>query len=46
VSVRSSVVVLFNIIFPWGMYYKTFYRRNLQIFVISWSVCPWQAYPA
>jgi hypothetical protein len=28
-----------------GLYYKTFYGRNLQIFVISSSVCPWQAYP-
>jgi hypothetical protein len=30
----------------WGLYYKTFYGHNLQIFVISWSVCPWQAFPA
>ncbi len=30
---------------PWSMYYKTFYGRNLQIFVISQSVCPWQALP-
>ncbi len=28
-----------------GMYYKTFYNHNLQIFVISYSVCPWQAFP-
>jgi hypothetical protein len=26
-----------------GLYYKTFYGRNLQIFAISYSVCPWQA---
>ncbi len=26
--------------------YKTFYGRNLLFFVISWSVCPWQAFPA
>jgi hypothetical protein len=25
--------------------YKTFYRRHLFIFVISWSVYPWQAFP-
>ncbi len=25
---------------PWIQFYKTFYRRNLQMFVISWSVCP------
>ncbi len=30
----------------WGLYYKTFYGGNLQIFVISQSVCPWQAFTA
>jgi hypothetical protein len=25
--------------------YKTFYGRILRIFEISWSVCPWQAFP-
>jgi S-adenosylhomocysteine hydrolase len=30
----------------WGQSYKTFYGRNLPIFVMSWSVCPWQAFPA
>ncbi len=30
----------------WGLYYKTYYGRNLRIFVISLSVCPWQAFPA
>ncbi len=25
---------------------KTFYGCNLQIFVISYSVCPWQVFPA
>jgi hypothetical protein len=29
-----------------GLDYKTFYDPNLRIFVISWSVCPWQASPA
>jgi hypothetical protein len=29
-----------------GLHYKTFYGRNLRIFIISWSVCPWQAFPA
>jgi hypothetical protein len=29
-----------------GQSYKTFYGCNLRIFVISWSVCPWQAFPA
>jgi hypothetical protein len=31
---------------PLGLYNKTFYSRDLQIFVISWSVCPWQDFPA
>jgi tRNA (adenine57-N1/adenine58-N1)-methyltransferase catalytic subunit len=25
--------------------HKTFFVRNLRIFVISWGVCPWQAFP-
>ncbi len=25
---------------------KTFYVRNLLMFVLSWSVCPWQTFPA
>jgi hypothetical protein len=29
-----------------GQRYKTFSGRNLRIFVISQSVCPWQAFPA
>ncbi len=40
-KVRSSVVV-----FCRGLYYKTFFGRNLKIFTISYSVCPWQAFPA
>ncbi len=31
---------------PGGLYYKTFYSRNLRIFIISQSVCPWQAFTA
>ncbi len=30
----------------WGQCYKTFYGRTLCIFIISQSVCPWQAFPA
>jgi hypothetical protein len=30
----------------WGQSYKTIYGRNLRIFVISWSVRPWQAFAA
>jgi hypothetical protein len=29
-----------------GQRYKTFYGRTLRIFVISYSVCPWQALTA
>ncbi len=28
-----------------GLYYNTFYGRNLRIFLISLSVCPLQAFP-
>ncbi len=28
-----------------GLFYKTFYGRNLLIFVIRQSVCLWQAFP-
>ncbi len=34
----------FYIIDTSGLYYKTFYGRNLWIFVTSWSFCPWQAF--
>ncbi len=27
-----------------AQFYKTFYGRNLQIFVIDYSVSPWQAF--
>ncbi len=30
---------------PWVQCYKTFYVHNLRMFVLSWSVCPWQAFP-
>ncbi len=30
----------------WGQCYETFYGRSLLIFVISYSVCPWQAFLA
>ncbi len=26
--------------------YKTFYGRKLRLFIISYSVCPWQTFPA
>jgi hypothetical protein len=31
---------------PWGQCYKMFHVRNLRIFIISYGVCPWQAFPA
>jgi hypothetical protein len=33
-----------NIFSTQGQYYKTFYDRNLRIFVIGLSVCPLQAF--
>ncbi len=30
----------------WSRWYKTFFVCNLRSFVISWSVCPWQAFLA
>jgi len=30
----------------WCQCHKTFYGRNLQIFIISWTVYPWQAFRA
>ncbi len=36
----------FNDTCPRSQCLKTFYCRNLRIFVISQSVCPWQASPA
>ncbi len=37
---------MFYKISPWGQCYKIFFVRNLRIFVISQSVCPWQAFQA
>ncbi len=30
----------------WCEGYKTFYHRKLRLFIISLSVCPWQAFLA
>jgi hypothetical protein len=30
---------------PWAQYYKNFFVRNLQIFVIGYSICPLEAFP-
>jgi hypothetical protein len=45
---QGSLVSVGRFITHWyyqirGQSYKTFYDRNLRIFVISLSVCPWQA---
>ncbi len=29
-----------------SLYYKTFYGRNVRIYIISQRVCPWQVFPA
>jgi hypothetical protein len=29
-----------------GQCYKTFYGRKLRLFVLSYSDCPWKAFPA
>ncbi len=38
--------ILLNKISHRGQCYKTFYGRKLLLFIISQSVCPWQAFPA
>ncbi len=40
----EKVMALENML--WGQCYKAFFVRDLRIFVISQSVCPWQAFPA
>ncbi len=29
----------------WGQYYKTFCGRKLRLFIMSYILCPWQAFP-
>jgi hypothetical protein len=29
----------------WSQSYKTFYARNLRMYVKSWRICSWQAFP-
>jgi hypothetical protein len=40
ILVTTSRVNSFKVM---GQYYKTFYGRNLQIYVISYGVCLWQS---
>ncbi len=35
-----------GILTNWGRCQKTFYGRKLRLFIISQSICPWQAFPA
>jgi hypothetical protein len=44
-DVASEQKIMFCYIGPWASYYKTFYGLNLQVLVISYSACPWQAIP-
>jgi hypothetical protein len=46
VVVPVTVLVKTYQILGGGLFYKTFYGRNLRILVISQSVCLWQAFPA
>ncbi len=45
-QLAANFLKIFYSIGTRGQCYKTFYVRNLRIFVISQSVCPWQAFPA
>jgi hypothetical protein len=45
-SLPKSMSKMFYEIDSSGQCYKLSYDRKLQIFVISSSVCPWQALPA
>ncbi len=42
----NDEVKKFHIIDTRAQCYKTFFVRNLQIYVISEGDCPWQAFPA
>ncbi len=35
-----------NLFDIWGQCYKSFYGRKLRLFIISQSICHWQAFPA
>jgi len=44
--IRNFFIIILCISTNLGLYYKNFYSCNLRIFVISYSACPWQAFPA
>ncbi len=41
----AEILLIFFDTDPRDQYNKTFYGRNLQIFAISYSIRPWQAFP-
>ncbi len=41
-----NTLIYFNAELILGPMLKTFYIRNLRVFVISLSVCPWKDFPA
>ncbi len=45
-EVNGTVFPVWDTYSHLGLYRKTYYGSNVQISVISQSVCPWQAFPA
>jgi hypothetical protein len=43
---NETIKMLADVYLSRGHCYKTFFVRNLRIFVISLSGCTWQAFPA
>ncbi len=39
-----GILIYLATVMTWDQYYKTFCNRNLQIFITSQSICPWQAF--
>ena len=46
ITPKKKFVWSFANTYPGCQWYKTFYDRNLQMFVINQSVHPWQAFQA
>jgi hypothetical protein len=44
-SVMLLNIIMLNVVAPRAQCCKTLHVRNLRLFVISWSICPWQAFP-
>jgi hypothetical protein len=45
VYLNNVLRLSYDQITTWAQYKITFYSRNLRFFVVSYSVCPWQAFP-